>query len=157
MEILMFQKQAETLCKRQKWGKRAGLLAKLKANASRPAITSLFLSNVRALDDKLDLLRLKCQDELQECCVMVLVETWLSSSMPDSGFQLDGRIFFCSDQNQLSGKTRGGGLGIYVHKGWCTNCSVVGSHCSEAVEHLTIKCRPHYLPREFTAVFTVAV
>lgn len=37
---------------KQKRGKRAGLLTKLKgANASRPAIPSLFLSNVRALDN----------------------------------------------------------------------------------------------------------
>ena len=31
------------------------------------------------------------------------------------------------------------------------------SHCSEAVEHLIIKCRPHYLLREFTAVLIIAV
>ena len=44
-----------------------------------------------------------------------------------------------------------------MNKGWCTNCSVVGSHCSEAVEHLIIKCRPHYLLRKFTAVLIIAV
>lgn len=94
---------------------------------------------------------------MQNCCVIVLTETWLNSNMPDSVFQLNRRIFFRSDRNQLSGKTRGGGLCIYVNKGWCTNCSVAGRHCSEAVEYLIIKCHPHYLLREFTAVYIVAV
>ncbi|KAI3352294.1 hypothetical protein L3Q82_005273 [Scortum barcoo] len=43
--------------RKQKRGKyRGGLLARLKANAGRPPIPSLFLSNVRSLDNKLDLL-----------------------------------------------------------------------------------------------------
>ncbi|KAI3355732.1 hypothetical protein L3Q82_004319 [Scortum barcoo] len=45
--------------RKQKRGKRGGLLARLKANAGRPPIPSLFLSNVRSLDNKLDLLRLR--------------------------------------------------------------------------------------------------
>ncbi|KAI3368602.1 hypothetical protein L3Q82_025607 [Scortum barcoo] len=43
--------------RKQKRGKRGGLLARLKANAGKPPIPSLFLSNVRSLDNKLDLLR----------------------------------------------------------------------------------------------------
>ncbi|KAI4879509.1 hypothetical protein NFI96_030060 [Prochilodus magdalenae] len=34
---------------------------------------------------------------------------------------------------------------------------MVNALCSEATEQLTVKCRPHYLPREFTAVFVIAV
>lgn len=37
------------------------------------------------------------------------------------------------------------------------NCSLASSHCSKAVEYLTLKCWPHYLPREFTVVFIVKV
>ncbi|KAI4893114.1 hypothetical protein NFI96_020621 [Prochilodus magdalenae] len=49
-----------------------------------------------------------------------------------------------------------------IHRGehpvwWYTNCVVVNALCSEATEQLTVKCRPHYLPREFTAVFVIAV
>ncbi|KAI3354852.1 hypothetical protein L3Q82_004551 [Scortum barcoo] len=77
--------------------------------------------------------------------------------MPDPAFQLDGRLLFRADRNQQSGKARGGGLCVYVNKDWCTNCTLVNSHCSEAIEHMTVKCRPHYLPREFTAVFVTAV
>lgn len=34
---------------------------------------------------------------------------------------------------------------------------LINSHCSEDLKHMTVKCRPHHLPREFTAVFAVAV
>lgn len=107
--------------RKQKMGKRAGLLTKLRANASRPAVLSLFLSNVRALDNKMDQPRLRsCQREMQHCSVLVLTETWLNNNMPDSVFELDGRLLFRSDRDpQLSGKTRGGGLGILVHKLFC--------------------------------------
>ncbi|KAI4891376.1 hypothetical protein NFI96_006358 [Prochilodus magdalenae] len=145
--------------RRLKRGKRAGVLARLKANADRPPIPSLFLSNVRSLDNKLDLLRLRMSvsEEMRNCAVICLTETWLNDSMPDSAFQLAGRQLFRADRNQLSGKARGGGLCVYINKGWCTNCVVVNALCSEATEQLTVKCRPHYLPREFTAVFVIAV
>jgi len=77
--------------------------------------------------------------------------------MPDPAFPIDGRLLFHADRNQLSGKARRGGLCVYLNKGWCTNCTVVNSHFSEVVEHLTVKCQPHYLPHEFTAVFVRAV
>ena len=37
------------------------------------------------------------------------------------------------------------------------NCLLVEKHCSEAVEYLIIKCRPHYQLRKFTAVVIAAV
>ncbi|KAI3351325.1 hypothetical protein L3Q82_005870 [Scortum barcoo] len=112
------------------------------------------------LDNKLDLLRLRlgASREMRNCsAVLCLTETWLNDNMPDPAFQLDGRLLFHADRNQRSGKARKGGLCVYVNKDWCTNCTLVNSHCSEAIEHMTVKCRPHYLPREFTAVFVMAV
>ena len=90
----------------------------------------------------MDITRLRlCQKEMKDC----------------SAFQLDDRMFFCSDRDLLSGKTEGGGDCIYVNKSWCTNCLLVGRHCSEPVEYLIIKFWPHYLLREFTAVVIAAV
>ncbi|KAI3372220.1 hypothetical protein L3Q82_022658 [Scortum barcoo] len=82
---------------------------------------------------------------MRNCAVLCLMETWLNDNMPEPAFQIDGRLFFRADRNQQSGKARGGGLCVYVNKGWCTNCTLVNSHCSEAIEHMTIKCRPHCL------------
>jgi len=107
----------------------------------------------------MDLLRLRlgASSEMRNCVVLCLTETWLNDNMPDSAFQLDGRLLFRVHRNQQSGKARGGGLCVYVNKGWCANCALVNNHCSEAIEYMTVKCRPHYLPREVTAVFVVAV
>ena len=143
--------------RKQKRGKRAGALAQLKAR--RPPIPSLFLANVRSLDNKVDLLRLRmsASTEMRNCAVLCLTETWLNNNMPDSAFQIDGLQLFRADRDHRSGKTRGGGLCVYVNEGWCTNCVLVKSYCSEAIELMTVKCRPHYLPREFTAVFVIIV
>lgn len=79
--------------------------------------------------------------------------TWLNDNLLDSAFQLDGLLLFGVDCNHLSGKARGG---AYINKGWCTNCTR-SSHFSEALEHPTLKCRPQYLPQEFTSVFVMVV
>ncbi|KAI3362740.1 hypothetical protein L3Q82_001806 [Scortum barcoo] len=117
-----------------------------------------------SLDNKLDLLRLRLgvSREMRNCSVLCLTETWLNDNMPmmpdPPSFQLDGRLLFRVDRNQQSGKAqRKADYAFYVNKDWCTNCTLVNSHCSEAIEHMTVKCRPHYLPREFTAVFVTAV
>ena len=46
-----------------------------------------------------------------------------------------------------------------VNEGWCDsrNITVLQRFCSPEVEFLAIKCRPHFLVREFTSVVVVAV
>ncbi len=59
-------------CERgQKRGKRGGIRARLRANPTSPAIPSLMLSNVRSLENKLDLIQLSrsTQHETRDCCV----------------------------------------------------------------------------------------
>lgn len=106
-------------------------MAKLKANNNRLVIPSLFLANVRVLDNKMYLLRLRMNvyKEMGNCCVLLLTETWLNGNVPDSALQISSMLLHRADRSQLSGKTRGGGL----------------------------KCRPYYLPRELTAVFIAVV
>ncbi|KAF0037932.1 hypothetical protein F2P81_010806 [Scophthalmus maximus] len=103
---------------RQKRGKRSGLFAKLKASNNRRGIPSLFLANVCSLDNKMDLLRLRLSTyrEMGNCCVFLLTESWLNNNKPDSASQLDGLQLFRADRNQLSGKSRGGGLCVYINK-----------------------------------------
>ena len=40
---------------------------------------------------------------------------------------------------------------------WATDIAVLASHCSPVLELLTVKIRPFYLPREFTAVIVTVV
>ncbi len=46
---------------------------------------------------------------------------------------------------------------ISTYQEWCNNAAVVTKHCSSLVEFMFVKCRPFYLPREFTAIVIVAV
>lgn len=77
--------------------------------------------------------------------------------MQHTAFQIDSRLLVHADRNQQSVKACGGGLCIYVNKGWCTNCTLVNSHCSEAIEHMTVKCQPQYLPHEFAVVLVMTL
>ncbi|KAK0142227.1 hypothetical protein N1851_020114 [Merluccius polli] len=143
--------------RRQKRGKRGGVR---KANASRPPVPSVLLANVCSLDNKLDsiLLQRNTDRKFRDCCVFVFVETWLSVSVPDSAIQLPGLLAFRSDRDAtLSGKTRGGGLCVYISTNWCSNAELVFKHCSPLVEFMTVRCRPFYMPSEFTAVYILAV
>ena len=45
----------------------------------------------------------------------------------------------------------------FVNNRWCTISKEVSSYCSLEVEYIMISCRPHYLPREFSSLFFVAV
>ncbi|XP_062919386.1 uncharacterized protein LOC134354363 [Mobula hypostoma] len=146
--------------KRQRRGKRAGVHARLKANPTRPAVPSLLFSNVRSIDNKLDELRLlrETHKEFKDCCVYVLTESWLHDNIPDVAIQLEGMTLFRADREAVSsGKSQGGGLCIYINIDWCVNATVAAKHCSLLAEFLIVKCRPFYLPREFTIMLVAAV
>lgn len=146
--------------RKQKRGKRAGVRARLKTNPSRPALPSILLSNVCSLVNKLDYIRLQqtARREFRDCCVFVFTETWLSDRVPDAAIQLDGLAAFRADRNTtLCGKTRGGGLCVYINTEWCKNSVLVSSYCSSQLEFVTVRCRPFYLPREFTTVLIIGV
>ncbi len=90
--------------------------------------------------------------------MFVFTETWLNDNIPDSAIQFHGLSCCRADRDSsLSGKTRGGGLCVYINKEWCNNAAVLSKHCSSLVEFMVVKCRPFYLPREFTAIVIVAV
>ncbi len=85
------------------------------------------LSNVNSLENKLDLIQLSrsTQHEARDCCVFVFTETWLNDNIPDSAIQLHGLNCYRADRDSsLSGKTRGGGLCVYINKEWCNNAAV---------------------------------
>ncbi len=143
-------------CERgRKRGKRRGIWARLRANPTRPALPTLMLSKVRSLENKLDLIQLtqSTQHEARDCCVFVFTETWLNDNIPDSAIQLNKLTCYRADRDKtLSGKSRGGGLCLYINKEWCNNAAVLSKHCSPLVEFMLWSVGPFYLPREFTAI-----
>ena len=69
-----------------------------------------------------------------------------------SGFTL-----YRHDRTADSGKRRGRGVCVMLNSLWATDVAVLASHCSTVLEQLTVKIRPFFLPREFTAVVMSAV
>ncbi|TWW73162.1 hypothetical protein D4764_15G0005560 [Takifugu flavidus] len=57
----------------------------------------------------------------------------------------------------LSGERAGGGVCFSISSDWCTDVTVISQHCSPAVEHLFINCRPFYSPREFASFVLASV
>ncbi len=146
--------------RKQKRGKRGGIRARLAANPHKPVIPIIVLANVRSLDNKLDYIQLlrSTQRTVRDCCVFVFTETWLSNSVPDCTIQLDQLTCYQADRALVEvGKRCGGGLCVYINNVWRRDAVVVCKHCSPLVEFMIIKCRPFYLPREYTAILLVAV
>ncbi|XP_060887251.1 uncharacterized protein LOC132958440 [Labrus mixtus] len=102
-------------------------------------------------------LRIIHSKRLMDCNVMIFMETWLKNRVLDDAIKLAGRHTLRADRTaEDSGKTRGGGLCIYINKAWCTDSVIVGRHCSANIEFLMVKCRPFYQPRELSSTIVTA-
>ncbi|KAI3352143.1 hypothetical protein L3Q82_020948 [Scortum barcoo] len=79
-------------------------------------------------------------------------------SIPDSAIVPEGALHFTDRNGQVhSGKSKGGGVCFMVNIKWCSDVEIISTGCSPDLEHLMIRCRPYYLPREFTSVVMTAV
>ena len=71
------------------------------------------------------------------------------SNVMTNNIQLAGYTLYRQDRTAASGKTKGGGLFIFVNKSRCTISKEVSRFCSPEVEYLMTICRPHYLQESF--------
>lgn len=90
-------------------------------------------------------------------CVTIITEVWLHNNVPDAAIELAGCSVLRADRTRDSGKSRGGGLCVYVNNSWCTAADMVDKYCCPDLELLTVRCRPFFLPREFTIVTIMGV
>lgn len=123
-------------------------------------LSSIFLSKVYSLYNKLDHLQLELtsKQEMRNCHVIILMETWLNSSIPDNAVSIEGLGTFRADRSSKgSSKSRRGGMCIYINTNWCKNTRSLSSHCSQDIELFIVNCKPFYLPRELTSVIITAV
>ena len=122
-----------------------------------PPLPSVLLASVQSLENKLDDLglRLSYQRNIKNCNILCFTKSWLNDDIIN--IQLTGYMLYRQDRTLPAGKTRGCGLCICVNNSCCTISKEVLRFCSPEVEYLMISCRPHYLPREFTSIFFIAV
>ncbi|GFO22673.1 reo_6 protein [Plakobranchus ocellatus] len=153
--------QAGNRAKRSR-GRRAGLLVKSRRvnNIKRPPLPTLLLSNENRLFNKTDELfsRLQSQKDFRNCHALCLTEIWLNNSHPDGLVKPPGFSIYRQDRDKTTtGKQDGGGVCFMILDKWCTNVKVISSGCNKNLEHLTIKCRPFYLPKQFSSLTLTAV
>ncbi len=98
--------------------------------------------------------------DIRDCNILCLTETWLTPSVPDTAATpSDNFSVLRMDRIAEARKTKGGGVCFMINKKWCDprNISILSRSCSPHLEHLSIICRPFYLPREFPAIIATAV
>lgn len=81
----------------------------------------------------------------------------LHRDLANTGYPGQGHTTRWLFSSPTSGKAKGGGVCFLINNSWCTDVEVISRACSPALEHLTIKCRPFYSPREFQSVLLTAV
>ncbi len=142
-------------------GNSTGIRNRLRKRAHSPPLQSILLANVQSLENKMDDLRARIsfQRDIRDCNIICLTETWLTPSVPDNAVTpSDNFSVLRMDRTAEAGKSKGGGVCFMTNKKWCDprNISSLSRSCSPHLEHLSIICRPFYLPREFSAVIATA-
>ena len=143
----------------RKRGRRGGIRQRLRRRGNRPPLPSMILSNARSLRNKMDELRLLTRGcfEYRESCIMLFTKTWLHPEIPDCCVDIEGFSHIRSDRSELSGKSKGGGLCLYINDKWCRQHTVREKICNPDVEFLCVSLRPFYLPREFGNILICSV
>ncbi len=142
-------------------GKRAGICNRLRERAHSPPLPSILLAIVQSLENKMDDLRarIRFQQDIRDCNILCLTETWLTPSVPDTAVTLSNNFSVLRmDRTAEAGKTKGGGVCFMINKKWCypRSISILSPSCSPHLGHLSIICRPFYLPREFSSIIVTA-
>ncbi len=148
--------------RRKHRGRLAGIRNRLRKRAHSPPLPSILLANVQSLENKMDDLRARIsfQRDIRDCNIFCLTETWLTPTVPDTAVTpSDNFSVLRMDRSAEAGKNKGGGVRFFINKKWCDsrNISILSRSCSPHLEHLSIICRPFYLPREFTSIIVTAV
>ena len=95
--------------------------------------------------------------EYRESCLLSFSETWLNQSIPDEEVDMENFHLARSDRTVDSGKSRGGGVCMYINKQWCNDWTIKEKLCTPNIEFMIVGLRPFYLPREFSQLFVMVV
>ena len=107
--------------------------------------------------DKLNI-RIRTQRDFSDCCGFIFTETWLDNSYPNSAMEPPGFSIYRQDRSpDTTGKRQGGGVCFLINNSWCNDVKILSSSCEPDLEQITIRCRPYYVPREFSCVIMTAV
>ncbi|KAI4895084.1 hypothetical protein NFI96_026219 [Prochilodus magdalenae] len=120
------------------------------------------MGNVNSLANKTDELAALVRNQrlYRECSLLCLTETWLTGNIPDTNVDIPGFATVRADRDaKLSGKSKGGGLVLFVNIRWCNpgHVTVKERICCRDYELLAVSLRPYYMPRELSHAIAVCV
>lgn len=145
----------------RKRGRRGGLRERARRPLSRVPLPSIIVANMQSLRNKSDEVQahVRYQHEFKEACILALTETWLGEADLDADIALDGfgTPLRMDRVAATTGKSRGGGVCLYINERWCKTTLVRERLCTKDIELLSVSMRPFYLPREFLQIFGTVV
>lgn len=113
----------------------------------------MILGNVQSLRNKVDELQgnVAFLKDFRDCCVLAFTETWLMENDQDTDLSIDGfgAPYRLDRQAEVTRKSQGGGVCLYVNRCYCTSVTVRERISTPDVELLSVSLRPFYLSREF--------
>ena len=150
----------DTRCFRRprKRGRRGGAVVRARRRRHRLPLPSIVFGNVQSVRNKIDecLASVQHLREYRDVNLLCLSESWLTED--DGDPDLPGFTVVRLDRTREdTGKSRGGGVCMFVSDKWCTNITVKEKVCCENIELLTVALRPFYLPREFNQLFVTVL
>ena len=151
---------SSTTTRVRKRGKKGGVRQRVRLRRNKPPLPTITLANVRSIGNKIDEIRAltRYNGEFRWSSILCFTETWLNPSIPDESIDIDGFELIRLDRSIAeTGKSKGGGVGIYMNRNWCKNYTTRSLICQENIELLCVSFRPFYLPREFGQVHTILV
>uniref|UniRef100_A0A2D4KGT6 Uncharacterized protein n=1 Tax=Micrurus paraensis TaxID=1970185 RepID=A0A2D4KGT6_9SAUR len=107
--------------------------------------------------DEIHLLN-KWNSDFYNSAVLCFTATWLNAQIHgDNTIYIPGFQIFRSDRiEEISGKTKGGGLCLYISNSWSQDITIIYKFCDEILESLHINCKPFY-SHGFSSFLLIAV
>lgn len=86
--------------------------------------------------------------------MIALTKTWFKDHDPNQDFEIDGfgQLYRLDCYAQITGKSLGGGVCLYVNSCWCKTVKVRESICGPHNEFLPVSLCAFYLPQVFLTV-----
>jgi len=147
------------LLRSRKRDKRGGVRVNHSTKTGKVPLLAVVLTNAQSVRNKLHKLHglLKTKRLSNQSQRISITESWLTPEVLHSRTELEGYKQFCMDRlPDASGKAWGGGILVYIDRKWSTNKNLIFNYMNNHCEIMTIKSRPHWLPREFTSIITVS-
>lgn len=147
----------------RKRGKRGGVKQRTRKllSKNRIPLPSIILANAQSLRNKTDELQANVVHlrDYRDACLMAFTETWLNVLDTDSALEISGfgAPLRLDRDSEVTHKTMGGGVCLYINRRWCRNITVRERLCLPDIELLSVSLRPDYLPREFPQIFVIVV